>query len=303
MKYHRAILTLSLLASALFAQEDPAERPAPGPAKWVNEVPARIQADPALTHLTFHSQANKADIGYFIAYPRGYDAPENKERRYPVIYYLHGGSGSEGRGVQGYPSLKPMLTSEDYPPAFFVVVNGGNPNYIDTEESKGKTGFLELVAHIDQTYRTVAAPAGRVMLGHSMGGRGTGRVIFRYPELIGTGIAMSGGHQREKSMSETGAGGRGESRLIDPKDNTWDNATAYAARKDAPKARLMVVVGDKDANYGPNLEWCAHLARLKIPHELIVVPGSGHGINLKTNETDRRVFAFIADGVKPVMKN
>ncbi|MDP3072874.1 MAG: prolyl oligopeptidase family serine peptidase [Opitutaceae bacterium] len=289
------------MASVLFAQED-ATPPVAGPAKWVNVVPPTITADPALVHGTFFSKANKTDIGYFVALPRGYDAPDAKNRRFPVIYYLHGGGGNEGRGVQGYPSMKPMLTSADYPAAFFVVVNGGNPNYIDTADSKGGTGFLELVAHIDRTYRTVAAPEGRVMLGHSMGGRGTGRIIFRHPELIGTGVAMSGGHQREKSMSETGAGGRGESKLIDPKDNTWDNATLYAARKEAPKVRLMVVVGNKDANYAPNLEWCAHLAKLKIPHELIVVPDSGHGINMKTHHTERRVWDFIAAGLKPAEK-
>ena len=54
--------------------------------------------------------------------------------------------------------MKPRLTSADYPAAFFVVVNGGNPNYIDTADSKGGTGFLELVAHIDQTYRTIPIP-------------------------------------------------------------------------------------------------------------------------------------------------
>lgn len=290
------------LASSLAAQ-DKAEPPVAGPVKWVNVVPPSIKADPALVHGTFFSEANTTDIGYFVALPRGYDAPDAKARRFPVIYYLHGGNGNEGRGVQGYPSLRPMLTSEDYPAAFFVVVNGGNPNYIDTADSKGGTGFIELVAHIDRTYRTIAAPEGRVMLGHSMGGRATGRIILKHPELIGTGVAMSGGHQREKAMSETGAGGRGESKLINAKDNSWDNATLYANRAGAPRVRLMVVVGDKDSNYQPNLDWCAHLTKLKIPHELIVVPGAGHGIDLKIQNTDRRVFGFIADSLKHVSNN
>lgn len=303
MKTTALLLVSSLLVPALFAQDDPAERPSPGPAKWVNEVPPTIKADPALVHGTFFSQANQTDIGYFVALPRGYDAPEARDRRFPVIYYLHGGNGNEGRAVQGYPAIKPMLTSADYPAAFFVAVNGGNPNYIDTADSKGGAGFLELVEHIDRTYRTIASRDGRVMLGHSMGGRGTGRIILRHPDLIGTGIAVSGGHQREKAMSETGAGGRGESKLIDPKNNTFDNATLYAGNKDAPKIRLMVVVGNQDPNYGPNLDWCLHLTKLKIPHELIVVPGQGHHLDLKVQNTNRRIWDFIATSLKPGATN
>jgi len=302
MKYSSPILASLLFVSPMLGQDDDAS-PEAGSAKWVNTVPPIIKADPALIHGTFFSKANKTDIGYFVALPRGYDAPDAKDGRFPVIYYLHGGAGIEGRGVQGYPAMKPMLTSEAYPAAFFVVVNGGNPNYIDTADSKGGAGSFELVEHIDKTYRTVAAPGGRVMLGHSMGGRATGRIIFRHPDLIGTGIAMAGGHQREKSMSKTGAGGRGESKLIDPKDNSWDNATIYAQRKDAPKIRLMVVDGSKDPNYVANLEWCTHLAKLKIPHELIIVPGAGHGIDLKIQNTDRRVFDFITESLTQPAKN
>ena len=98
-------------------------------------------------------------------------------------------------------------------------------------------------------------------------------------------------------MSEAGTGGRGESNLIDSKDNSWDNATLYANRTGAPKVRLLVVVGDKDSNYQPNLDWCAHLAKLNITHELVIVPGAGHGIDWKIQNTDRRIFDFIAESL------
>jgi dipeptidyl aminopeptidase/acylaminoacyl peptidase len=298
MKHASSVLASLLVITSLFAQERTDPPAASRSFKWVNEVPKDIQADPVLIHGKFFSQANKNDVGYFIALPRRYDAPDAKGRRFPVIYYLHGGiQGSEGRAVQGYPRLSPMLTSENYPAAFMVMVNGGKPNYIDTADSKGETALIELIEHVDKTYRTVAAPAGRVVLGHSMGGRATGRIIFKRPDLIGTGVAMAGGYQREKTLSESGAASDGEFKVSDPTNNAFDNASVYAKRTGAPKVRLMVVIGNQDSNYVANLEWCAHLARLKIAHELIVVPGTGHFIDQKIQNTDRRVFDFIADSL------
>lgn len=303
MKSVLSLIALLLAATSTFAQDE-GNRPS-APFKWYNEVPKDLKADPSLIHGKFHSRANQADVGYFIALPRGYDAPAARTRRFPVIYYLHGGiQGSEGRAIQGYPRMSGMLTSEAYPAAFLVMVNGGRPNYIDTADSKGESGFLELIAHIDRTYRTIAAPAGRVMIGHSMGGRGTARISLGHPELIGTGVAFAGGYQRDKALAETGVADRGdEFRVSEPGNNVFDNATRYAQRTDAPRVRLMVVVGNLDPNYVANLEWCAHLARLKIPHELIVVPGTGHFVDQKIHNTERRVFDFIAAGLNPTAKD
>lgn len=59
------------------------------PFRWVNHLP-RDQY-PGLRHGTFRSDANKAEVGYCIYLPPGYDGADNKDRRYPVVYWLHGG--------------------------------------------------------------------------------------------------------------------------------------------------------------------------------------------------------------------
>lgn len=294
-----AALILLFGSATLPAQDD--VRKATPPFRWFNEVPPDLQADPALIHGKFHSPANQAEVGYFVALPRGYDAPEARDRRFPVIYYLHGGlQGSEGRAIQGYPRMAAMLTSAAYPAAFLVMVNGGRPNYLDTAGSKGESALLELIAHLDRTHRTIATPAGRALIGHSMGGRATGRLLFKHPELFGSGVAISGGHQREKAMAEGAPDTGPDAGALDPRNNSFDNATRYAAQGDAPKVRLFVLVGNQDANYAPNLEWCVHLARLKIPHELMIAPDAGHGIDLQRHDPGRRVFAFIAHGFRAI---
>lgn len=295
--------TAGVLACLVSCSNTGAQEARPGPAapsgfKWVNAVPADLPAAPALGHRTFHSQANQTDVGYFIVLPRGYEAVGAERSRFPVIYYLHGGvQGGESRGARGSAPLWPMLTAANYPPVFLVVVNGGQLNYYDTADSKGETAFRELVAHVDQTFRTLADRRSRVLVGHSMGGRAVGRFVFKFPELFGTGVALSGGHQREKQVSETGNEGKGGAEIGDRANNTFDLASTYVKSAARPPVRLMVVVGNQDGNYPANLEWCMHLSRLRIVHDLVVVPGAGHGLDWKIKDTDRRIFDFIAEGV------
>lgn len=292
------ILACLVASASLGAQDARPEKSAPAPFRWVNAVPADLPAAPALVHRTFHSHANRADVGYFVVLPRGYETAGAERSRYPVIYYLHGGmQGAESRGARGSAPLWPILRDTDYPAAFLVVVNGGKLNYYDTAETKGESAFRELIAHVDRTFRTVAAREGRVLVGHSMGGRAVGRFVFKYPELFGSGVALSGGHQREKHVSETGNEGNGGAEIGDRANNTFDLASSFVKDPVRPAVRLMVVVGNRDANYPANLEWCLHLTRLKIAHELVVVPGAGHGIDWRIKDTDRRIFDFMAEGL------
>jgi len=301
-KFLLGVMSGCVLISGGWMQDVPPERAGADSFKWVNVVPADLP--PALHHRTFFSAANRTDVGYFVVFPRGYEAPGAATRHFPVIYYLHGGvQGGEHRGAKGCAPLLPFVASESFPPAFLVVANGGKLNGYDTAEAKGESAFGELVSHIDQTYRTLAEPRARVLVGHSMGGRGVGRFLFKFPERFGTGVALSGGHQREKTAADTGREGTGDTVLSGRTNNTYDLPALYAKTPAPPPVRLLVVVGNKDANYGPNLDWCAHLARLKIAHDLVVVPGAGHGIDWTIQHTDRRIFDFIAEGLAPFAKN
>ena len=52
--------------------------------------------DPWLSHGTFRSTSMNVEVGYVIYLPPRYEDPSNAERRYPVVYHLHGGlQGSE----------------------------------------------------------------------------------------------------------------------------------------------------------------------------------------------------------------
>ncbi|MEZ5361710.1 MAG: hypothetical protein R2748_05030 [Bryobacterales bacterium] len=88
----RILAVAALFAAALAAQTE---------FQWNNPLPAN--APEGVEHATFYSKANKTTVGYNILLPPGYNAPENAQRRYPVIYYLHGGRPGGGRRASAWP--------------------------------------------------------------------------------------------------------------------------------------------------------------------------------------------------------
>ncbi|MES2692698.1 MAG: alpha/beta hydrolase-fold protein [Verrucomicrobiota bacterium] len=265
--------------------------------RWVNPLPKN--ADVALKHQTFRSTANKVDVGFVIALPAGYDEPANRGRRYPVLYWLHGGRpGGETKSLNMFPTLKRAQETGALPPVIIVFPNGGRLSHYDHGDAKGEQAFLELIKHVDATWRTIPTAAGRAVEGMSQGGRAVGRYAFKHPELFCSAVAISGGNQREKIISENKGRESDALTLEDPKNNVFDAATAYAARKDRPVFKLMVLVGDQDENMKGNVEWSAHLKRLGLEHVFITVPGVGHNALQIYGKVGPQILAFHAENLR-----
>ncbi|MGE3808151.1 MAG: alpha/beta hydrolase [Gemmataceae bacterium] len=265
--------------------------------KWVNDFPKGKL--PGLKHATFHSPSMDVDVGYCIYLPPGYDDDASKDRRYPVIYWLHGGRpGSETKVVGLVPTIDAAIRAGKVPPMIYVFPNGGAVSHYDYPKLKslGETACIkELIPHIDKTYRTIAKRAGRGVEGFSQGGRGTARYLFKYPELFCSAAPMGGGHQHEKRIAENN--GDEGAYQFEPGNNSWDLARKYA--KDMkPPLRILVVVGDKDMNYQANLDWMEHLRGLKIPFEKIIVAGVPHSSKLVYDKVGLDVMKFHAENFK-----
>ena len=89
--------------------------------------------------------------------------------------------------------------------------------------------------------------------------------------------------------------------------NAYTNATDYVAREDQLPVNLMVVIGDDSRNYPGTLEWTLHLIKLKIKHQLIVVPdlphsGMGQGNGWQVENTGERIYRFVAKGLTEIPK-
>ncbi len=180
----------------------------------VNDIPHG-----SLTHRWYDSPALGTDRRINIYTPAGYEQSGN--RRYPVLYLLHGSGGDEdewinfGRAVQILDNLIHQGKAE---PMIMVMTNGhvhleGAPGenswgYYKPDHALGRgtapgafeLSFPDIIKFIDSNYRTYADKAHRAIAGLSMGG-GHSMTISRYYEntFDYVGLFSAGVSQRQSA--------------------------------------------------------------------------------------------------------
>jgi enterochelin esterase-like enzyme len=130
------------------------------------------------TSLALHSE------GSFLVYlPPGYGSTN---RRYPVLYLLHGNGQSDRSflqiGLQA--SLDRMISTHSIPPLIAVMIQGGAGmnNWRDHGLRRYESYVLEVQKLADRTLPTVADRSGRAIAGYSMGGYGAANIALAHPE-------------------------------------------------------------------------------------------------------------------------
>jgi len=262
----------------LFAQQ----RPTPKGFNWVSPGSEKLVSSLSnkLRHRTYHSQSMGIKVGYYVYLPPGYYKPENSDRRYPVVYNLHGGRpGGEYKMVHIHRFVDEAIRDGKIEPVIYVFPNGGPMswyNYPQFQNGQGEDVFVkETITHIDQQFRTIARREGRALQGYSQGGRGTTRIMFKYPGLFSSVAPGGSGYATEKIIQENN-GVESEFVKFTPGYNTWDLAKRYADRENAPGLRILIWVGSEETNYQSNLDFMDYLKELEIPYQKLVAPGIEH---------------------------
>jgi S-formylglutathione hydrolase FrmB len=128
--------------------------------------------------------------------PPGY---EQSKKRYPVIYYLHGFSGTDSIAPNMKSILDRGIAKNKIGQYIFVIADHytlyGGSFYSNSTLIGQWSDFeaKELVAYVDQNFRTIANRNARGIGGHSMGGYGALKIAMFYPDVFSCVYAMSPG--------------------------------------------------------------------------------------------------------------
>lgn len=101
------------------------------------------------------------------------------QRRYPVLYLLHGYSGNENDWIQSGEANRTadkMIANGEIPDMVIVMPDGQNSWYVNQEVGTEKYAdffIKEFIPYIDKNYRTKAEKGYRAISGLSMGGYGS----------------------------------------------------------------------------------------------------------------------------------
>jgi enterochelin esterase-like enzyme len=246
---------------------------------WLNPPPSRPAG---VQHRILHSKAMQRDVGYNIWLPPDY---ESSGRRYPVIYWLHGSGGNESSSLWIAEEYQKATRADGVEPALIVFPNGGRKTeYRDWQSQNVMPETMivrELIPHIDETFRTVAAPEGRSIEGMSMGANGALKLAFKYPELFHSVVAYAGSYKRlpldgyfPSVAPEQQAWIAKLSQWYSADDDVFELAHKNSAR--LGELRIRFVAGTKDIALGDAEALHPWLSARGIPHEYEILLGVGH---------------------------
>jgi S-formylglutathione hydrolase FrmB len=128
-------------------------------------------------------------VAYCVLLPPGYD--EEKARRYPILYLLHGLGDNEQMLIHsgGFNLVEDLWERHQLGDLLIVTPDGGSSFYINSRDGRRpyEDFFVrEFLPQIEKRYRTKAGRTSRGIAGISMGGYGALHLAFRHPELFGS---------------------------------------------------------------------------------------------------------------------
>ncbi|MDJ1481647.1 alpha/beta hydrolase family protein [Cytophagaceae bacterium YF14B1] len=135
------------------------------------------------------------EVEYSIYLPADYD---KSNRRYPVLYLLHGLGDDETGWIQAgevQSIADKTINNGDAPAMIIVMPDAGKTWYMNSADGKNnyEDFFIrELIPHIETSYRIRATKGFRGIAGLSMGGFGTLLLATKHPDLFAAAAPLSG---------------------------------------------------------------------------------------------------------------
>jgi S-formylglutathione hydrolase FrmB len=201
----------------------------------------------------------------------------NTQRRYPVVYLLHGHGDSYKGWIKHMPSLQQLASKNKM---IIVCPDGGYGSwYFDSPVDPAKryetNVAIEIPRYIDSIYRTVPDRKARAITGSSMGGHGAMFIGLRHANIFGacgsiSGVmdlhVLHGGLDLDKTLGDT---------IVN--QAYYKDWSVLNMVENYPKDSLAVVMdcGTEDWLFPSNKATHNKMTALKFPHEYLSREG-GH---------------------------
>jgi len=278
-----AVLTVVLAAGLLpsvRAQAPPSpSRIAELSEQWVDPV---TEAPPGTTYHLFETAARgKGTQGSYLVYlPPSYE--KETARRYPVLYWLHGGFGNARQGAWAVNHLDEGIRAGLVPETIVVLPQALPVGwYVNSKNGKRPIEDVivkDLIPHVDATYHTLARRDSRAIEGMSMGGYGALHLGMKYPDFFGTisSVAPAILQDLKDEPRERTFDTFGEDEAYYDANGPWT-----LARQNAPAltkgCAIRLLAGDEDARLRSAIvAFHELLTELGILHQFSEVKGAGH---------------------------
>ncbi len=193
-RFALACVLTALLGTA--GAQTPAAPPAPPPLKGKLE---RIHVFGKSLEGNLLGETASPDVSIYL--PPSYANERN--RRYPVVYMLHGYTGTDlgyfgtAEGRQAHLIAERVFGAGKAQEMILVMPNCmnafGGCMYSSSVTAGDWEGYVaeDLVAYMDSHYRTLATRESRGIAGHSMGGYGALRIGMKRPDVFSALYALS----------------------------------------------------------------------------------------------------------------
>lgn len=261
-KFRFALLVIALLPLSTYAQRDP---------------PVQL--------FKLESASLGRPINYRVLYPVNYQRADNAEKRFPVLYLLHGLSGHNSNWLDK-TRLALYATHFD---VFIVSVEGDNGWYTDSATvptDKYESYILQdLIPEIERRFRVSREREGRAIAGLSMGGYGAVKFGFKHPGKFAFVASMSGAFDaaswKDSELKNFEFIRQSILKTFGPPDSPTRaaNDLIRLTREVSPAGiKLLPFIyldcGTEDFLFQNNRDFAALLVERKIPHEYRHLPGA-----------------------------
>jgi S-formylglutathione hydrolase len=254
-------------------------------------------------------------VEYSVLLPDGYGP---RAEPFPLLLLLHGGGGSAAQLQRMQPRLDKLWQDGDLPK--MVIASPTVPTgriYMDFKNGEEKQeSFIvdQFLNHVRDNYNVSKDRRKTMISGISMGGVGSLRIAFKYPEKFGAVAAMEAAMEPGLTYDDVRPQHRWRGKEVldriygppfDPEFWTKNNPSAIAVANSAQIRSLDLAIyiecGDEDG-YGFH-EAAEFLHRTlwdnKIPHEYRLVRWADH-VGQSINERSENRFGFLQRYLTPV---